>query len=164
MATRAPSLSNSCAAASPIPLLPPVIRIFLSASLPMVVPPMMFKPCRGLHLREAAVHKQFRPRDVAAVVGSEKNDGLGDLIGRAEPAERNTAGKHLQALLARGLHQALQSGSLDGAWADHVHANPSILQVGCPGPRERTHGGLGGAGNAIRPKPLAGADGGVQDD
>src|SRR5258708_19465840 len=42
MATRAPSRSNSCAAASPIPLLPPVIRIFLSASLPMVVPPMMF--------------------------------------------------------------------------------------------------------------------------
>src|SRR5213083_535344 len=31
MATRAPSLSNSCAAASPIPLLQPVIRIFLSA-------------------------------------------------------------------------------------------------------------------------------------
>src|ERR1700730_2681181 len=42
MATRPPSRSNSCAAASPIPLLPPVIRIFLSASLPMVVPPMMF--------------------------------------------------------------------------------------------------------------------------
>src|ERR1044071_6048469 len=35
MATRAPSLSNSCAAASPIPLLPPVIRMFLSASLPI---------------------------------------------------------------------------------------------------------------------------------
>src|SRR2546428_1351060 len=40
MATRAPSLSNSCAAASPIPLLPPVIRIFLFASLPMVVTPL----------------------------------------------------------------------------------------------------------------------------
>ena len=37
MATGAPSLSNSCAAASPIPLLPPVIRIFLSVSLPIVV-------------------------------------------------------------------------------------------------------------------------------
>src|SRR5258705_10588241 len=37
MATRAPSLSNSCAAASPIPLLPPVMRMFLSASLPIVV-------------------------------------------------------------------------------------------------------------------------------
>src|SRR5438034_64810 len=34
MATRAPSLSNSCAVASPIPLLPPVIRIFLPVSLP----------------------------------------------------------------------------------------------------------------------------------
>jgi hypothetical protein len=33
------SLSNSCAAASPIPLLPPVIRIFLFASLPIVVTP-----------------------------------------------------------------------------------------------------------------------------
>src|ERR1700738_4240537 len=40
MATRAPSLSNSCAAASPIPLLPPVIRIFLFASLPIVVTPL----------------------------------------------------------------------------------------------------------------------------
>src|SRR6516164_4750419 len=40
MATRAPSLSNSCAAASPIPLLPPVIRIFLSSSLPIVVTPL----------------------------------------------------------------------------------------------------------------------------
>src|SRR5258708_4346474 len=44
MATRAPSLSNSCAAASPIPLLPPVIRIFLLASLPIVVTP--FTPFR----------------------------------------------------------------------------------------------------------------------
>src|SRR6266849_3307385 len=40
MATRAPSLSNSCAAASPIPLLPPVTRIFLSVSLPIVVTPL----------------------------------------------------------------------------------------------------------------------------
>src|SRR5262245_39676966 len=37
MATRAPSRSNSCAAASPIPLLPPVIRIFLFASLLVIV-------------------------------------------------------------------------------------------------------------------------------
>jgi len=37
-ATRAPS-RRSCAVASPIPLLPPVIRIFLSVSLPIVVTP-----------------------------------------------------------------------------------------------------------------------------
>src|SRR5262245_22498709 len=47
MATRAPSRSNSRAAASPIPLLPPVIRIFLSVSLPIVVAPLdQTYPCR----------------------------------------------------------------------------------------------------------------------
>src|SRR5690349_7666755 len=91
MATRAPSLSNSCAAANPIPLLPPVIRIFLFASLPIVVPPVCSWAVRGLHLCEAAVHRQFRSRDVAAVVGCEKHYGPGDLIGRAEPAERSGA-------------------------------------------------------------------------
>src|SRR5262245_66427091 len=101
MATRAPSLSNSCAAASPIPLLPPVIRIFLSASLPMVAPPVMFKPSRGLHLCEAAVHRQFRSRDVAAVVGGEKQHGLRDLIGCTAPAQRNTGRNHPEERLAR---------------------------------------------------------------
>ena len=48
-------------------------------------------PVRGLHLCEAAVHRQFRSRDVAAVVGCKKHHGLGDLIGRAEPAERSGA-------------------------------------------------------------------------
>ena len=55
----------------------------------------------GLHLCETAIHKQFCSRDVAAVAGCEKHHGLGDLIGCAEPAERNTVGNHRQALLAR---------------------------------------------------------------
>ena len=55
----------------------------------------------GLHLCEAAIHKQFRSGDVAAVVGCEKHHGPGDLIGCTEPAERNTVGNHLQALLVR---------------------------------------------------------------
>ncbi len=55
----------------------------------------------GLHLCHAAIHKQFRSRDVAAVVGGEKHHGLRDLIRCTEPAERNTVGNHLQALLAR---------------------------------------------------------------
>jgi hypothetical protein len=73
--------------------------------------------------------KQFRSGDVAAVVGCEKHHGLRDLIGFTEPAERNTVGKHLQALLARscGSHQVIQSGRLDGAWAHCVHANAAIL-------------------------------------
>src|SRR5262245_28942580 len=165
MATRAPSLSNSCAAASPIPLLPPVIRIFLSASLPMVVPPMMFKPCRGLHLCEPAVHRQFRSRDVAAVVGCEKHHRLRDLIGRTAPAQRNTVRNHLEELLARGCgSQVLHRGRVDEAWAHRVHANAAILQVRCPCPRERAHGGLRGASDASRWRPFAGADGRIQDD
>src|SRR5713101_4576045 len=83
----------------------------------------------GLHLCEAAIHKQFRARDVAAVVGGEKHHGLGDLRGGPEPAEWNTVGKHLQVLLARscGRQQVMQSGRLDGAWAHGVHANTAIL-------------------------------------
>src|SRR5438874_9876912 len=58
-------------------------------------------PCNGLHLCEAAIHKQFRSRDVAAVVGCNKHHGLCDLSGCTEPAERNHGGNHLLALLAR---------------------------------------------------------------
>jgi hypothetical protein len=45
-------------------------------------------PPLGLDLCETTIHKQFRPRDVAAVVGREKHDGFRDLIGCAEPAKR----------------------------------------------------------------------------
>jgi len=40
-----------------------------------------------LHLRETTIYKQFRSRDVAAVVGGKKYHGLGDLIGCTQPAE-----------------------------------------------------------------------------
>src|SRR6266478_4453498 len=61
IATRAPSRSNSCAAASPIPLLPPVIRIFLPASLPIVVTPSdknmsVSVTVSGKFLADAAYH------------------------------------------------------------------------------------------------------------
>src|SRR5438128_1812661 len=55
----------------------------------------------GLHLGEAAIHKQFRSRDVAAVVGCEKYHSLRDLIGCAEPAEWNDAGNGLHVFLGR---------------------------------------------------------------
>src|SRR5262245_43742512 len=180
MATRAPSRSNSCAAASPIPLLPPVIRIFLLASLPMVVSPMMFFRAvalamsssllvpwavRCLHLSEAAVNRQFRARDEAAVVGGEKQHGLRDLIGCTAPAQRNTVRNHLEELLARCCgSQVIHRGRVDEAWAHRVHANAAILQVRCPGPRERAHCGLRGARDAGRRRPFAGTDGRIQDD
>ena len=44
----------------------------------------------SLHLSEAAVHEQFRSRDITAVFGCEKHNGFRDLIGRTQPAERNS--------------------------------------------------------------------------
>jgi hypothetical protein len=99
-------------------------------------------PCpsaiNGLHLREAAIHKQFRSRDVAAVVGCEKHHGLGDLIRCTHPAERNAVGRHRQGLFARSCgtgcfqrlprsYQLIQSRRLDKAWAYRVYANAAIL-------------------------------------
>src|SRR2546429_8056669 len=58
-------------------------------------------PCNGLHLCEAAIHKQFRSRDVAAVVGCKKHHGLCDLSGCTEPAERNQDRKSTRLLQSR---------------------------------------------------------------
>jgi hypothetical protein len=82
-----------------------------------------------LHLCYAAIHKQFRSRDVAAVVGCEKHHRLGDVIGCTDPAERNNVGNHLQAFLAGfpGSEQLAKSGRVGEAWAHHVHANAAIL-------------------------------------
>src|SRR5262245_57232145 len=110
----------------------------------------------GLHLCDAAVHKQFRPGDVAAVLGSEKNDRPGDLIGRAKPAERNAGENRLQTLSARscGRQRVIESGGVGEASAHRVHADAPRPQVRRPCPPEATYCGLSGAGTATRPNPL----------
>src|SRR5437667_8268794 len=97
-----------------------------------------------LDLCHAAIDEQFRSRDVAAVVGSEKDDGLRDLAGSTEPAEGNGAGKHLQALLARarGIHQVMQAWRQDRTRTHRVHAN-------VPGPSSRSS--MSSRTNARRP-------------
>ena len=40
------------------------------------------------HLCETAIYKQFRSRDVAAVVGCKKHDGFGSLIRSSEPSSQ----------------------------------------------------------------------------
>ena len=47
-----------------------------------------------LDLSEAAIHKQFSSCDVAGIVRGEKYNGLSDLAGCAEPAERNIGRDH----------------------------------------------------------------------
>src|SRR5712691_3661993 len=117
----------------------------------------------GLHLCEAAIHKQFRSRDVAAVVGREKHHGLGDLIGCTEPAERNTVRNEFHAFLGR--FYGMPWGRVGIARADRVHANATILQVRGPCPRERTHSGFCGAINTPLGRDRCTGDGGrIQDD
>jgi len=78
----------------------------------------------ALHLCEAAIHKQFRSRDVAGVVGCEKHHRLRDLIGCPEPAERNTLRNHLHVFFA--CFGGMPWGRVDIARAYHVHANATI--------------------------------------
>ena len=61
-----------------------------------------------LHLGHAAIDKQFRSGDVAAVVRRKKYHGLGDLSGRPEPPERIHAemAQHISAVSA-GIRKAL---------------------------------------------------------
>src|SRR5262245_26569894 len=53
----------------------------------------------ALHLCEAAIHKQFRSRDVAGVVGCEKHHSLGDLIGCAETCRTEYSSKSSSCVL-----------------------------------------------------------------
>src|SRR6266446_1159805 len=122
----------------------------------------MTPPRCGLHLGEAAIHEQFGSRDVAAVVGCEKHHGLGDLLWRAGPADRNTARRHLQVLLGR--FGDMPRGCVDEARAHGVDANAAILQVRRPCPRKRAHGGLGGVVHAPLRRSYTASDGRIQDD
>jgi hypothetical protein len=51
---------------------------------------------KGLHLCDAAIHEQFYSRDSSDA----RDHGLDDLIGYAEPAERNSIGNQFLLLFA----------------------------------------------------------------
>src|SRR3982074_3811471 len=119
-----------------------------------------------LHLRETDIHEQLCSRDVAAVVRCEKHDGLRDLVGCAEPAERYHAVDHLPALLAcfRGGQQVAKSGRVDRTRTYRIHANAARFEVRRPRPRERAHGGFCRAVHTVRRQPFGGDDRSVEDD
>jgi hypothetical protein len=120
----------------------------------------------GLHLCEAAIHKQFRSSDVAAVFGREEHDGPGDLFGCPEPADRTMVGIIFLRCspTSEDASRPVAAGVLIEPGAYRVHANAPILEIRCPGSGERTYRGFFGAINAIRGQSLAPRDLRIEDD
>src|SRR6267142_2407360 len=115
-----------------------------------------------LHLCDPAIHKQFRSRDVAAVVGREKQRGLRDLIGGSKSAERDTAGDCLHDLI--GTFYRTPRRRVRITWTYRIYPNAPTLQIRCPCPRERTYGGFCGAINTPLRRSFFGNDRRIQDD
>ncbi len=75
------------------------------ASLPFAIRP---EPPKERLPKRCAIHKLFRSRDVAAVVGREKHDGLGNLLGLAIAATDVTVFYHTSAgVQCRTLEEAM---------------------------------------------------------
>src|SRR5579864_3555874 len=123
-------------------------------------------PRRDSDLRKTAVHKNFSPGDIAALIRCEKYHGPGHFIGLAKPAEWDRAGDHLAPLLTcfARCEQIVQAGRVDGARADRVDSNSAMLEIRGPRSRKRTDGRLRGAVNTIRGKAFAAYDRSIEND
>src|SRR5215510_14101603 len=109
------------------------------------------------HLRKTAIDEQLGAGDVARVIGSEKHRRPSHFVTRAKPAERGGGVNQFPALFTgrRGSEQAVQSGGIDRAGADRVHANLTMLQIRGPGARKGTRDRLGGGIDAVCAQSLA---------
>src|SRR4030095_13657733 len=117
-----------------------------------------------LDLGEAAIDKQFRSGDVAAIVRREKRHRVRDAGGGAGRAEWNRRGNFQTLVIVSGSQQIAEPRRVGAARAYRIHANVTFLQVRGPGPGKRTYGGLRSAINAPWQPPFAGADGRIQYD
>src|SRR5262249_22102508 len=90
----------------------------------MASSPSLVRITPGSHLGKPAIHEQLRPGDVARVVGGEENDRFGDLVGRAEAAERYGGRDRLAALLAHlgRREQVVEPGRVDRPGAHRIDA------------------------------------------
>jgi hypothetical protein len=95
-------------------------------------------PSNGLYLREAAIHKQFRSRDVTAVFGGKEHNRLGDIVGCSGPAEWNDSEAPFKRCSAppRAAMSSLRSGRIGEVWAHDVHANVTVFQIHRPSASE----------------------------
>src|SRR5271163_2377031 len=118
-----------------------------------------------LDLGHAAVDEEFDASDEAGVVGSQERDGFGDFVGGAHSAHGDTTDEsRLKLISAGGLSEAINGRSFDGAGADNVYADFTVLEIHGPTAREGSEGGFGGAVDAKGGYAFYRHDGGIEND
>src|SRR5215813_12769474 len=122
--TRAPSSTNRSAVHWPAPLVPPATMVTFPSSRPIPLPFFVTRKARRSHRGVAAVDEQQRARHVGGVVGSEKQDAGGNLVGRTVTPEQRALGCVIPVLLERPadrLIALLVKGRVDRPRADRIH-------------------------------------------
>src|SRR4029077_3216275 len=130
--TTMPSLPSSRAVSKSRPRLAPVMNATFPFSFSFLIFFLSFVVLRNFgasDLREPPIDEQFRSRNIAAVVGCEKQHSLRDLIRRAEAADWHSIRKHFSALLTcfRRSQQLIEPRRVDRPRAHRVHANAAIF-------------------------------------
>jgi hypothetical protein len=102
--------------------------------------PIYLRLRQCLHLNHSAVREKFDTGNKARVVRGEEDNHLDNLIGMTHAAERNLRDKARLDLLGLffRLRQAINSGSVDRAGADHV--DPDLAGFQLVGPCAGSHG------------------------
>src|SRR5258708_28498878 len=114
----------------------------------------------SLDLGGTTVDEEFDAVDEARVVRGEEESYSCDLFRTAHLAARNEG---FEPLLCLG-GGVVEDRRVDGAGAEDVHANSSLLELDQPGTREGAHGGFAGAVDAERREALDAGDGPVEED
>src|SRR3989475_862430 len=78
------------------------------------------RPLNASHHDHSAVHVQHVPRDIRRRRGDQKPHGLGHIVGRSEPAQRDLLEQRFTDLPA----QLVGHGRLDESRRHRVHGNP----------------------------------------
>src|SRR6266849_6223814 len=114
----------------------------------------------ALDLGGTTVDEEFDAVDEARVVRGEEESYSCDLFRTAHLAARNEG---FEPLLCLGA-EWVENRRVDGAGAEDVHPNSSLLELDQPGTREGAHGGFTGAIYAEGRESLDAGDGAVEED
>ena len=86
-----------------------------------------------LQLAHAAIHIEFGARDKRRIRCREKQDGSRHFVRLTHAFHGHLRNQAAQNLLLRSFRQPhpLDDRSLNGTWADNIHADAAVNQLGC---------------------------------